>query len=70
MKQTTVQAVSVNYGTFTTVRKLRDELDRVLKDNHNQDVPLKPPINETITQQGPRFVSVTLEPALQENKGS
>lgn len=70
MNQTTVQAVSVNYGTFTTIRKLRDELDRVLKDNHGQDVPLKPPINETVTQQGPRFVSVTPESALQGNMGS
>lgn len=66
MKSPTVEAVTVNYGTFTTVKKLRDELDRVLRDNSNQDVPLKPPMSETVTQRGPQFVSVTLEPASQK----
>lgn len=67
MKETTAEAVSVNYGTFTTVKKLRDELDRVLRDNRNQDVPLKPPIRETVTQQGSRSVSVTLEAGTAKN---
>jgi hypothetical protein len=66
MNAPTVEAVSVNYGTFATVKKLRDELDRVLHDNSNQDVPLKPPMRETVKQQGPKFVSVTLEPASQQ----
>lgn len=66
MKSSTIEPVSVTYGTFATVRKLRDELDRLLRDNRNQDVPLKPPMSETVTQHGPQLVSVTLESASQQ----
>lgn len=41
------QAVAVNYGTFTTARKLRNELDRMLDDNHGKDISLEPPISAT-----------------------
>jgi hypothetical protein len=61
MKETTVEAISVNYGTFTKVKQLRDELNRVLSDNHDKDIPLEPPINATERQHGSRFVSVTLQ---------
>ena len=66
MKETTVEAISVNYGTFTTVKRLRDELNRVLNDNHHKDIPLEPPINATETQHGSRFVSITLQAGIAE----
>ena len=67
MKETTVEAISMNYGTFATVKQLKDELNRVLSDNHDKDIPLEPPINATVTQQDSRFVSVTLETAIVKN---
>jgi hypothetical protein len=59
-----VEAVAVNYGTFTTVKKLRNELHRMLDDNNGNDISLEPPISATGTQQGSRFISVKLEAGL------
>ena len=67
MKETKVEAISVSYGTFATVKQLKDELNRVVSVNHDKDIPLEPPINATVAQQGSRFVAVTLETAIVKN---
>ncbi len=56
-------AVPVNYGTFRSVKALRDELNRLLRDNRGKDVPLRPPVEAVETQRGHVFVSLGLVPA-------
>lgn len=52
--------VTVNFGTFRTVKKLKAELEKVLDYNEGTDVPLRTPVEAIETQQGTRYIMVEL----------
>lgn len=54
------EIVETSMGKFSSVKRLRGELDRVLQDSEGSDIMLKNPVTVNLIQQGDQFLFVRL----------